>query len=58
MPRPARPSEASDDANYLSAQVQQLLAMVLPQPVVTVLAAISDALYQVVLGKPNVYVHI
>jgi hypothetical protein len=53
IPQPARPSEATNEINYLSAHVQQLLAVILPQPVVTILAAISDALYRAVLGQPN-----
>jgi hypothetical protein len=52
-PQPANPSAATSDANYLSAQVQQLLALVLPEPIVTVLAALSDLLYRAILGKPN-----
>jgi hypothetical protein len=44
---------ASSDANYLSAQVQQVLAMVLPAPLVTILASLSDLIYRAVLGKPN-----
>lgn len=53
IPQPERPSAAMDGPNYLSAHVQQILAVVLPQPVVTILAAISDGLYRAVLGQPN-----
>lgn len=53
MPQPANPSAASNDINYLSAQVQQLLALVLPAPVVTILASVSDLIYRLTLGKSN-----
>lgn len=56
MPQPAQPSQASGDANYLSAQIQQMLAAVLPEPVVKVLASISDMLYRFILGRTNMWV--
>lgn len=51
--QPQRPAAASNEINYISAQVQQILALVLPEPVVTVLASISDLLYRLILGRTN-----
>lgn len=53
IPQPANPAAATSSENYLSAQVQQLLAMVLPEPIVTVLSSLSDLVYRAVLGRPN-----
>lgn len=53
IPQPANPATATSNENYLSAQVQQLLAMVLPEPIVTILASLSDLLYRAVLGRLN-----
>ncbi|UZJ54804.1 hypothetical protein CBS101457_004124 [Exobasidium rhododendri] len=48
-----QPTASSSSSNYMSEQVQQLLALVLPEPFVTILASVSDLIYRLVLGQHN-----